>query len=268
MESGIYRIINTRNGKCYYGSSKNIKKRWQRHLNDLKNNKHANIILQRIWNKYGNIFKFEIVEKCSDDVLLIREQTYLDDNIGGYNIGKISSGGDNITNNPNRDKIIENITKGVKDRYSRMTEEERKAIHGKWGKDNPNYNNKWTAKMKGDLSKKNKGKEPINKGVSNKELLGEDKANEISKILSEHAKKRTGDKNPFYGKTHSDEFKKRLSKIRKKQGYNGEYKEFEIDGIKYKTLSEASQRLDIPTTTIRWRIKSENKKYENYKYVK
>jgi predicted GIY-YIG superfamily endonuclease len=45
--SGIYRIKNIINNKCYYGSSKHIQKRFNEHINKLKNNKHINIILQR-----------------------------------------------------------------------------------------------------------------------------------------------------------------------------------------------------------------------------
>lgn len=32
---GIYRIKNLINNKCYYGSSKEIEKRWSRHKNEL-----------------------------------------------------------------------------------------------------------------------------------------------------------------------------------------------------------------------------------------
>ncbi len=38
---GVYRIKNKINKKCYYGSSKNIEKRWKTHLNQLKNKKHV-----------------------------------------------------------------------------------------------------------------------------------------------------------------------------------------------------------------------------------
>lgn len=51
---GIYYITNTINGKFYVGSSKNIKKRWARHIRDLNNNNHHNIYLQRSCNKYGD----------------------------------------------------------------------------------------------------------------------------------------------------------------------------------------------------------------------
>jgi hypothetical protein len=38
----------------------------------------------------------------------------------------------------------------------------------------------------------------------------------------------------------------------------------EIDNIVYGSLTEASRQTGIPSPTILWRIKSKNKKYENY----
>ena len=51
---GIYRIKNLINGKCYYGSSKEIEKRLKRHKRELNSNTHINCVLQRAWNKYGH----------------------------------------------------------------------------------------------------------------------------------------------------------------------------------------------------------------------
>lgn len=51
--SGIYKILNIKNGKFYIGSSNNIKVRWSQHKTLLKNNKHENKYLQNAWNKYG-----------------------------------------------------------------------------------------------------------------------------------------------------------------------------------------------------------------------
>ena len=107
---GIYRIKNLVNGKCYYGSSKQIEKRLNRHRRELKNNIHINCILQRAWDKYGeDNFLFEIVEECDINILLETEQRYLDLQ-PEYNIGVKSSGGDNLTKNPNKDNIIKKIT--------------------------------------------------------------------------------------------------------------------------------------------------------------
>lgn len=81
--SGIYKIINTNNGKYYVGGSKNIcgqvNGRWNRHKQDLIKNIHDNDHLQRAWNKYGmDSFNFVITECVDDDKLLIVEQKYLD----------------------------------------------------------------------------------------------------------------------------------------------------------------------------------------------
>ena len=140
MDIGIYKIVNKINGDFYVGSSKNINKRWGQHLMKLKNNKHQNMILQRSWEKYGeDNFNFEIVENCSVENLLEIENVYLTQN-PKYNIAKVAKGGDTISNNPNRDLIINKISKGSS------------------GKNNPNYgskfkNEEWLKKQKISNSK-------------------------------------------------------------------------------------------------------------------
>ena len=73
-------------------------------------------------------FIFEIVEECSLDLLLEREQYYLDLN-PEYNIGMKSSGGDNLSKNPNREEIINKMTRSVRERYDKMSQEERNELH-------------------------------------------------------------------------------------------------------------------------------------------
>ena len=82
MKCGIYKIINKINNKYYIGSSNNICEgsgnRWWRHIYQLNKNKHKNLHLQNAWNKYGpNSFMFEIIEECTEDQLLTKEQFYL-----------------------------------------------------------------------------------------------------------------------------------------------------------------------------------------------
>jgi len=90
--SGVYKIVNTINGKMYIGSSIHINDRWKEHKRDLKNNKHHSKHLQRSFNKYGeDNFEFEIIEECEENETLIKEQHYLDlyktyDKNKGYNI--------------------------------------------------------------------------------------------------------------------------------------------------------------------------------------
>jgi group I intron endonuclease len=84
---GIYSIINKIDNKIYYGSTKDWKIRRKIHLNDLKNNTHGNIHLQRAYNRDGQenfIFKFEL--EVYEQYLLFIEQIYLNNNKNGYNI--------------------------------------------------------------------------------------------------------------------------------------------------------------------------------------
>jgi hypothetical protein len=91
MVSGIYKIVNLNNNKCYIGSSRNIKDRWRRHKKDLKNNCHHSIILQRSYNKHGKTkFSYEIIELCEVDKLLEREQHYIIELEPVYNICRIA----------------------------------------------------------------------------------------------------------------------------------------------------------------------------------
>lgn len=78
--SGIYRIVNQVNGKVYIGSTRgHFHKRWHDHKRKLKNNNHCNKHLQSAWNLYGeHKFTFEIIEECSKETVLVREQFYLD----------------------------------------------------------------------------------------------------------------------------------------------------------------------------------------------
>jgi len=237
---GIYRIKNLVNGKCYYGSSKQIEKRFDRHKKELKNNIHINCVLQRAWDKYGeNNFIFEIVEECNINVLLETEQKYLDLQ-PEYNIGIKSSGGDNLTKNPNKGKIVKKMTESVKKRYESMTDEEKKEKHSQPMETNPNW--------KGGTSFKycecGVKISPINNSCIN-------------------CRDNSGVNNPFFGKQHSEETKIKLSEKRKgKKPTN--MTQVVIDNIVYESLSEASRQTGIPSPTILWRIKSKNKKYENY----
>lgn len=79
MQSGIYIIKNTVNGKLYVGSAIDIRIRWNIHRSDLNLNKHHSILLQRSWNKYGESnFIFELIENCTKDNLIKCEQFWLD----------------------------------------------------------------------------------------------------------------------------------------------------------------------------------------------
>lgn len=115
MASGIYKIINIINNKIYIGSANNFTSRFGVHRYDLRNNKHHNIYLQRSWNKYGEQnFKFEIIENCKNQDLLIREQYYIDTLNPEYNICKIAGSTKGRKMSEEHKKIISNYHKGRK----------------------------------------------------------------------------------------------------------------------------------------------------------
>lgn len=85
--SGIYKIVNLINNKFYIGSAVSLLNRYHTHKNSFVKNKHKNQHLQNSINKYDiSNFKFEVIELCSKEELLIKEQYYIDTLKPDYNI--------------------------------------------------------------------------------------------------------------------------------------------------------------------------------------
>lgn len=76
---GVYRISNDLDHKIYIGSSKELRVRWKKHVSDLLDRRHGSKHLQYFFNKHKEIhFTLEVLETCSEDILVEREQYYLD----------------------------------------------------------------------------------------------------------------------------------------------------------------------------------------------
>lgn len=227
--SGVYQIVNQKNGKTYIGSSKNIIRRWYIHKSALKHNRHHCIHLQRSWNKHGEaFFKFETLKEMdhpSEEQLLAEELKIIGERLPQYNTGAVG-GGDNLTNNPNREDIIRRMTDTIRERVSKMSNEERKRI---WSR--PGYKN---GHWKGGISIvhcKDCGTE-INYG------------NSRCMKCSKH-----GEQNPFYGKHHSVETRHLIaSKTKGRLPVNTN--PVTLRGVKYKSQAEAARQLSVSIGTI------------------
>lgn len=112
MISGIYKLYNTANGKFYIGSSQNVKARIKGHLRDLKKDKHGNRHLQFSYNKYGNVFDYEILEECRIEVLIEREQFYIDYFKPDYNLHLIAGSPKGYKHSENAKKRIASFQTG------------------------------------------------------------------------------------------------------------------------------------------------------------
>lgn len=75
--SGVYAI--RLEDRCYVGSSRNVRKRWQEHRSKLNRGIHCNAKLQSAWSAAGaGAFRFEVLEVVVDEArLLEREQHWI-----------------------------------------------------------------------------------------------------------------------------------------------------------------------------------------------
>lgn len=79
---GIYLVYSTKGDLCYVGSSSELKRRFAKHKHYLKHGKHFRQEMQNLSNDFGfDNMVFEILEFCTEEDLITREQFHLDDNI-------------------------------------------------------------------------------------------------------------------------------------------------------------------------------------------
>lgn len=79
LDTGVYLIMNTVNGRLYVGSALRLRNRWKDHQRQLSQGRHHSRFLQRAWDKYGpQAFRFESQLYCNRDNLLRYEQALID----------------------------------------------------------------------------------------------------------------------------------------------------------------------------------------------
>lgn len=220
---GIYKITSP-SGKIYIGSSINIKNR-------LRNYKSLNCKAQpKIYNslkKYGvDKHKFEIIIECTIDKLYELECYY--GNL--YNV--LGENGLNLSL-PNKDDkfkctSIETITKMRKNNT---------------GKSNPFYGKNHTYETKSKVSKTKKGFKMSIESRKNM-CIAKQIANNKPEYKQKMRQLTKGDKNPFYGKSHS---LNTIHKLREKKG------RIILDtntGIFYYGCKEASEMYGVSASCI------------------
>ena len=205
---GIYMIKNLVNNKVYVGQSKELDKRFKRHINELKNNNHHSIHLQRAWNKYGeDSFDFIILEYCVEDELDEKEIYWIDhynacDYDSGYNN---KEGGSHGKYSEESKRKMSESSKGqkcpewLKEHFSQLYSGEGNPMYGRAGELSPNYGKFVSEETRKKISEANKGK-----------IVTEEQKEKISNSLKGRF---IGELNPFYGKQHTEKTKERLREI-------------------------------------------------------
>lgn len=260
----VYFLKNEETGRFYIGSTSNLKKRYRRHLSELAKNSHHCKTLQDLYNNGHSFHLMDITlyNQTRKDAYDL-EQKLIDrfkDTGLLLNIGLGAVGGDNITRNPDKDLIITKIRDFNTKRLSLLNEEDKKRIYGRSGSLNAMFGKHHTEEVKQRISSVNKGrKRPPGyvQVVTDKQRA----------MASARGKLKIGKLNPFYGKTHTEETKKKLRESH--LGFKPRNSvPLSVDKVSYSSYKEASLALSIPVVTIRHRVLSKNPKFTNYILLK
>lgn len=123
--TGIYRWVHIKSGKSYIGSSNNLSIRFKQYLNyNHISYPKRNMAIYKALLKYGyGEFRLEILEYCSTDVLLQREQYYFDTYYPDYNILKVagspmgyrhSEAAKKLIGIASKDRVVQESTRDLK----------------------------------------------------------------------------------------------------------------------------------------------------------
>jgi len=133
-KSGIYRWVNNNNGKSYVGCAKNLYKRLYSHfsLSYLKNPRNKNMQISRALLKYSySVFSLEILEYCDIDILISKEQYYINLFEPEYNTLKTASS-----------RLGLKHSELTKQKMSKNLKGENHPLFGVKSLDNPNFGKK------------------------------------------------------------------------------------------------------------------------------
>ena len=125
MNSGIYKI--TFMEKEYVGSAKDVKKRINRHLSELKGNRHHNQKLQNEFNKHRiDALDYVVLEEVEIEHLIEREQYYIDNINPYYNICRTAGNTLGVLHSEEMKAYFSKIRKGWQVSRGRVLSQETK----------------------------------------------------------------------------------------------------------------------------------------------
>lgn len=195
--TGIYKITNTVNGKCYIGQSTDLPNRIRKHIKTLLNGTNRNEHLQNAYKKYGpGSFTIEIIEECSEEQLDAREIFWIDfyksyDRNFGYNKTPGGKGGNGYF-----EILAQKEKESLRQKMSESKTGMLNPIYGTYC-----YTDGVVIKYIKDTERAEYESNGWYRGVPDFVKVKESIAN-------------SGTNNSFYGKHHSDDTKRKISENR------------------------------------------------------
>ncbi|MDE2354805.1 MAG: GIY-YIG nuclease family protein [Betaproteobacteria bacterium] len=133
IDCGVYSIT-LADGRCYVGSSSNVKARWKAHRRLLDAGTHHSPHLQNAWKKYGaDAFVWAVIQQCEKSALIEREQYWIDRTGGHFNVARAAGSRLGVPQSP---ETIEKVRKAHLGR-KRSDETKAKISAGNIGRHGP-----------------------------------------------------------------------------------------------------------------------------------
>ncbi|ASU03483.1 putative GIY-YIG family homing endonuclease [Erwinia phage vB_EamM_RisingSun] len=264
MEAVCYILSFKKEGKVktYIGHTVEFDKRLARHLRELKQGNHHNSELQALYNEGWEFDSHKLIPVKNKVLAHKLEQEHILNSQNNPDVVNIECGNDTYTNNPRKEEIRVKLITHLKNFMDSLSEEEKKEVYGRVGEENGMYGSTHSEEARKIISEKVKAYyETHDAPAKGRKLTDEQRA-----LLSILASNRTGESNPFYGKTHSDETRKKIAEA-KKGNLPVNSKQVSINGVVYKSMSEGARDVGVNPTVALWRIKSVNPKYADWKWV-
>lgn len=259
-EIGVYYIRNKHTGEFYVGSTANLTKRIDQHIHGIISGTHHNVHMVA-WNSDSLDLAVRKISCKTREFAYAEEQRIINENLNNpnmINIGMGVYGGDNLTRHPDREEIVNKIVSTARENVLNMTPVERAAVWGRLGSQNGMYGKSHTESAKLVMSVRAKERPSV--------LKGRKLSTEHRRQLSENAKKRTHDKNPFYGRRHSEKTRKLLSNKNKGNIPSNALKII-IGDVIYSSASEAARAIGCGTVLILHRVRSKNPRFAHYNFL-
>jgi group I intron endonuclease len=259
----VYVILEVGTGKRYYGSTRNFKRRKADHIGMLMGGRHHSKSLQADFDN-GGIFRIKPLKSFDTYEEAFQLESALVNRIIAtgklYNVAAGDSFKDTLTYNPNREDVISRRSKTLSETCAAMTPEQKAKRWDISGCKNPMYGRTHTDEVKERQRQRILGTTPPNKGKP----MPQRQYEEMCKRMRDNAHLYRGERNHFYGRTHSDETKRRLREANLGR-LNGTEIGVVINGVAYDSMQRAADALGICRGTVRHRVRSKNPRFSEWK---